>query len=967
MGQNRCPWGVLLLALLGWAASSLSFAAEPPVESWLRGSGRDLEMRVNGELFDADGKPIEGATVTGRINTEGGGRPIEATVAGNRFEAWIPVNQGRWQTLWLHAASGDRVAHHRALAFQLRTAAIDGMRLTLQTPTRHKVVKVLAAGKPVAGATVKAEVDHGIELLATTDDAGVAQLALLPEQMLTALMAWKGTELIGGCDFHRTPPIDPAGEVFTVDVSTTRPQRIRFVDEQGQPVAGVPFVLQVATPRPFYNFIGVNDEFTLQSDDAGEAVCRLFPDWEETYYYPELASEKWYVNLESGNVVDGVLVFTLHPRGPRELVKGRVIASGTSPGGFRVSLDSFQGEKKHEIDMLWTYTAADGSYEMDILPEATYCGFVTDEHWVSQIVDLIPFQAAVNHAAAPELTVESGEKVEVLVTIGPENEPVPNLSVNFRRHHSFNWRENGEKRGGRGGPLWWAMTDAAGRATTITAPGELEVTVYTPQWRDEKKITVVAGKPAEVRFHRNVAEKRSVAGSVAFADGSPVDAEQLELHVGSVDGKIDDHQRIAVATDGSFRFETSGEEVGIFGRTRDGAWAGGLVTRKLDLPMRLTLQPTGEFAGVLLDRQDRPLSNHRIVAHVRVEGTGTRGKLLANWLDVLTVEARTDAEGRYTLQRLPHGLKIMLAADPVADPTAGSERNEYPGDFVLVLGETRQPMVSRLGPGKSTLYPGPLAERYRTLLRDCALSGFHLMVLDGNGTDAVQEVIDRRFIDDDENDAVARYMQFVLPRGSKELTAEDEAFMTAQGWPKPAAGSVVAYALDSEGKTLGKLEIDIAASGQGPEATEFIRRHAPPQQDAAKKWQDSLDEAKRTDRRVWARVSGRYCGPCFRLTRWLDEQRELLEKDYVMLKVDSSDLHGVEAAERITTGKSGGVPFHAMFAADGTRIVDSESPAGNVGHPAGIEGKKHLRKMLLETRQRLTDAEIDRIVASLDD
>lgn len=966
MGQNRCPWGVLFLATLGWAASSLSFAAEPPVESWLRGSGRDLEMRLHGEVVDADGAPVEGVVISGRIKPFGGGRVIEpaVTVTGNRFEAWLPVNRTQWQALWIKASAGDRVAYQRLTSSQLREAAIDGLKLTVQAPSRHVAVKVLAEGKPVASATVKAELNYGNELLATTDDAGVAQVPLLAEQTLTSLMAWKGQELIGGYSLSRTPPRDPAADEFTVELSATRPQRIRFVDEQGAPVAGVPFVLQVATPRPFYNFIGTNEEFALKTDGAGEAVCRHFPDWEEAYFYPELASDKWYVDQESGETVDGVLVFPLHPRRPRESVKGQVVANGTTAGGFQVWLDSFQGERKNEGDMLWTFSAADGSYEMHVLPEATYCAFVLDEQWVSKIVDLIPFQAAINHAAAPELTVLPGQKVEVVATTGPGNEPIPNLSMNFHRYHSFSWREGGEKRGGRGGPRWWATTDAAGRATTITLPGELAVSVYTPQWRVEEKIKVVAGEPAEVHFHRDVAEERSVAGSVTLADGTPVNAEQLELQVGSVDGKFNDQQVVTVAAAGDFKFKTRSEEIALFGRTRDGAWAGALVASELDSPLRLTLQPTVTFAGQLLDRKDQPLVNHRVVAYVRVKGNGRERASFAKWLEPMSAEAKTDAEGRYTLERLPCGPTIMLTADPLA----GSEFTEYPGDFVLVPGEAREPMVSRLGSAKSNLYPGPLAERYRTLLRDCALSGFHLMVLDGNGTDAVQEVIDRRFIDDDENDAVARYMQFVLPRGSKELTAEDEAFMTAQGWRKPAEGRVAAYAIDGEGNKLGKLEIDVAATGQGAEATEFIRRHAPPQRDAAKAWEKALDEAKQTDRRVWARASGRYCSPCFRMSRWLDDQRELLEKDYVLFKIDNAaDLHGVEIAERITDGKSMGIPFHAMFAADGTRIIDSDSTAGNIGHPASIEGKKHLRKMLLETRQRLTDAEIDQIVASLDD
>ncbi len=116
------------------------------------------------------------------------------------------------------------------------------------------------------------------------------------------------------------------------------------------------------------------------------------------------------------------------------------------------------------------------------------------------------------------------------------------------------------------------------------------------------------------------------------------------------------------------------------------------------------------------------------------------------------------------------------------------------------------------------------------------------------------------------------------------------------------------------------------------------------------------------------RVSQRYCGPCFRLTRWLDDQQKLLEKDYVMLKIDDfHDLHGNEIAQRVTRGGEFGIPFHAIFDASGKMLVDSAGPLGNVGFPSGFDGKKQLRKMLQSSRQNLTDAEIDQLVQSIPD
>ena len=94
----------------------------------------------------------------------------------------------------------------------------------------------------------------------------------------------------------------------------------------------------------------------------------------------------------------------------------------------------------------------------------------------------------------------------------------------------------------------------------------------------------------------------------------------------------------------------------------------------------------------------------------------------------------------------------------------------------------------------------------------------------------------------------------------------------------------------------------------------------------------------------------------------------MIEKEFVVLKIDDvRDLNGGEVAERITGGGHFGVPFHAIFAADGRLLIDSRGPGGNIGHPSGDAGKKHLRNMLLTETRHLTDAEIEQLVSSLDD
>jgi hypothetical protein len=105
------------------------------------------------------------------------------------------------------------------------------------------------------------------------------------------------------------------------------------------------------------------------------------------------------------------------------------------------------------------------------------------------------------------------------------------------------------------------------------------------------------------------------------------------------------------------------------------------------------------------------------------------------------------------------------------------------------------------------------------------------------------------------------------------------------------------------------------------------------------------------------------------MSRWLDDHRKLLERDFVLLKVDNvRDEHGQEVAQRIVSNRNDfSIPFSAIFNADKKLLIDSEGPIGNIGHPSGYEGRRHLTKMLSDTRSNLSLEQIEQIVNSLEE
>jgi hypothetical protein len=86
----------------------------------------------------------------------------------------------------------------------------------------------------------------------------------------------------------------------------------------------------------------------------------------------------------------------------------------------------------------------------------------------------------------------------------------------------------------------------------------------------------------------------------------------------------------------------------------------------------------------------------------------------------------------------------------------------------------------------------------------------------------------------------------------------------------------------------------------------------------------------------------------------------------VLIRIDgTNDLNAAQVSQVITGGKEGGIPFYAVFDPAGKQLIDSQGPTGNIGYPTDDEDKRHLRRMLTETRQRLTDPEIDELIESL--
>jgi hypothetical protein len=766
--------------------------------------------------------------------------------------------------------------------------------------------------------------------------------------------------------FKRKPRHDPLASKFIVELDDCRSQKIRFVNVQNDsPVADVEFQLTIGTGPPNYNFPAIPDTFPhslMVTDQQGEATCRWFPDWEKHGASVEIADPRWVTAAEElTEADDGALVMKLKPRVRRKPLTGQLVSDGFNVSGLMVCIESFQAEEEGRVDRRYAFAGEDGRFTVDSIHGSTYCVFVDDPRLSSNVIDLIPYELGTGKSNTASLHVSEGEPVEVHVTSGPSRRPMRNQRVYCRERHDFSWLENGRERGGIGGSGWGVYTDDKGVARIrVLARTELQVSVNAGEWRSpDKRVIVKAGELTTIKFHRKVEGEREIKG--ILIPPPDVDVANAEVVYGSIDGETDEEHSMEADSRGQFSFKTKAIQLGIFAYTADGKASGFARLDDAAGTFELHLKPTRNLHGQLLGKDDAPLRHHPVRVRAVIRGKRDLSKSFSSNFVAKTFETMTNSDGHYTFKNLPIELDMTLRTDPVE----GSEYEPSLGDFFLRTERDRPLMISRLNPAARNSATRSLSDRYSQVLRDSTLGDFHLLLLIYE-SDA-KEFVNEKLLDYDITKEVGSFMNLRITEG--DMTSDQtKAFVTSKNWPEPEQGKVVLLALDATGEMLGKVELKVDAPDAAGEAAEFIHAHAPAQADARKKWDAAFAEAKRSGRKVWARISQRYCGPCFSMSRWLDDHRELLEQDYVLLKIDNvRDKHGVEIAKRIVSDRGRfGVPFHAIFDADEKLLIDSDGPTGNIGHPSGFEGLQHLQIMFEESRTNLSDAQIKQVVATLE-
>ncbi|MGB7344702.1 MAG: carboxypeptidase-like regulatory domain-containing protein [Pirellulaceae bacterium] len=635
-------------------------------EQWLRGTAENLEMRIQGEIIDADGQPANEPIVTAVLRDNNSTRPIEVRLVGHRFEIWLPVHQVDWHSILLSATSNDnqRRSSVRAMRPALREWAINGFIVELQQSTRTVKANVVFQGVPVANANVTIRTSDGAVLQQVSDEEGAIKINLLPNEKIHSFTVWTDKPLFGGFQFSREPVRDPESESHTIELTSCRDQIIRVVDGNGKPCPGVIMHLQVATPQPHINYLGTIKASRMVTDQEGEAVFRWFPDWEEVFCYVDLDSDDWVIDGKS-KWIDGDFVVQVKPRKARHRAVGKLNRKEGSKAGFNVFWRSFEGEQEGRSDHLTAVTDKQGNFSAEVLPGATYCVFINDTKHVSDMIDLIPIPTDDSPKPTATISLQKPEPLQIIVTAGPKKRPVPNQAFYVRQTHHYQWLENGESKSGSSARDQYVYTDDQGKATAMVQSGkDAEVSIYNPDWRTEQKKMIIEGDPGTITLHREIDEPRTILGVIIQDKQNPIPVIDITVTAGSVDGETRGSEQLELRDNGVFSFMTQATAVGMLATSKDRSVAGVVVADNPRRLLRLQLKPTKPLRGRLVDPDGKPIANRTVNATVRVMHEPKDKKLNKFYgFDADRHEAKTDTDGQYTFEGMPCDVEIALSAE----------------------------------------------------------------------------------------------------------------------------------------------------------------------------------------------------------------------------------------------------------------------------------------------------------------
>ncbi|HTM55562.1 MAG TPA: thioredoxin family protein [Pirellulales bacterium] len=906
-------------------------------------AGEADQITFTGRVVRADGSPAAHAIVEREGINQDETFPTETDAEG-RFQFSDRFQMG--VQLHAHTADGREQATYQMAAPLVRVGSKTRQEIKLRPATLLKV-SVVADRQPIADADV-AVTGFGFTATAKTDRAGQAEIFYPAGAKLRSVAALYASRGVGGQFFREgSEPKD----LYTIELQPTAPHEIRVVDDNDQPIAGLEFGASAASGDFEFIILSPLKHTRLRTDESGIAKAPWVPRDNLRTVSPEIWSDDWKQDeTKRDRIQEGFTTQKLKRKHP---ITGRLIVpEGADPTGILISGDGFGSA--YRGDLASARARADGTFTLMVVPDHSYLLGVQDTEWACE-----PWTGdmrAEGDAKQPqiELALYRATPLTARVSRGPEHAPVPNTYVQLSTERRFKYTNGKGQRGNALGSLrYWLLTDDQGMVHAALGRGEHKVGLSAGEWTEDRKVKIGSTDPVEVDFYRPWSGKRKIAGELVDAGKPFVPSRSASLMAWSDRPPLVPLKHATRFTvDGRFEFDFDAANASILFFDAESKRSGFLEIGPDATSVSLELQPTANFAGTLLTDARQPFVGHEI--YLAPQGN----------LEATIVAQEPDAEGKFQFDAVPVGTPLTMRVHQDAfdfryyiSGNLRFEASEYRENASVQVRDLKQP--ARLGRPDV-----PLAEAVTLACRDAALSPMRaLVVMEGDGAVRTYDLA-ARLLDGEETPEILAYRLISV---SPQQQENEAAGISQRKWSKPQPGEIVLILLDENGNEVASVRLASKAFDEAlAEGRKFLATHRPPQRDTLQLLSAARDEAKASGRRMWVVSGGPRCGPCFRLARWMDDQHSLLEKDYVLVKIMGGLDKNSEAVNPLLPGAEGeGIPFYAILEPDNTVLITSKGPDGNIGMPTEPEDFRHVRRMLEQTAQRLTAAEIAELEKSL--
>ncbi|MBI3408302.1 MAG: thioredoxin family protein [Planctomycetes bacterium] len=934
------------------------------------GTATEPKRTISGIVVDGDGKPVAGAEVElliarapARAVSEGDGSFQIKTSESLKFEfGLLGRSQDREQLAYLRVAEPD----HK----------IQALRLVLKPARRLEVYVSDGKAMPVAGARAGVFSSLNIVAYSLTDAKGRATLRVPVDSVIEEVYAYRSGAGFDYRSFRKPRDGSPAPEFpqspISLQLAGARTLRVTALDAENRSIAKLrlyPWYLNKPGEPSDINLSGATDEFGAVTDERGISVWDWLPTWQDTtlLVWPrtdDYARRRLTWDPKAG--ADSATMSLDH----LQWLRGKVThANDTPAAGYTVR--AFGEGYQMDGHRCETQTDKNGKYKLRVAPNLIYLvevladkGWAADMHFGFAVLPRIEMPDK-------DFVLRPATRVHGRLTLGKDQKPLAGKGMWLRRELPPLEVPIADPKNGEYLRLpyahYHAKSDTKGEFEFFVGPG-----LYYLGGSDQikgVKAKVMDQAQLEFNFNAEREETGSLKGKVLAGNPASPVANAVVTGVYKFQGG-----EFAAKTnaEGKFEAERRRHPLVLHAHSADGKLAGVAEIGPDDVAVAISLSKAARAHGQVLENGE-PLAGNEFWYGVPM--TLTKDPENPGFLTGFAKRGQIDRAGMFELTGIVPGQEYVV--DLRREKEGGNHRL---ASFRASAGEVVDLKVIRIpreqapetindrrqGAFKAKATP---VERFETALREARLASQHVLLVFALTKDLLTEQLfaaaeDRKSQGDCWDDYRVLW-----------ITTDADHFRAAQALAEKLNvklrdnGEPILVVTDQHGKCRAVVDTSkILQDGKlAPDAIrQFLEPAAPERLDADELLADALAQAKKENKRVLVQETATWCGPCRRLSRFLDGQRTLWEKDYVWLKLDRRWKNAEEIAERLRGRAKGGIPWTAILDADGKVLATSNRKDGqNFGFPTEPDSIAHFADMLRTTAIRLTPSEIGRLVEAL--